>query len=161
MLKDIRFLEDPEYIWEENEQHMIFIGGIDGKSREYMILPRDYKNDGRIADGRVIWFAVSWSGNAGSIYKVKITELEGGKTNINYVIKNLPIGRWKNAEQVVQWQTKQRTKEDSLKLLNKTREDSIELYLRPVSVVYDKLKTKSERAVLLARIIEYITSGRI
>ena len=160
-LNNISFYEKPEYNWEENEQHMIFTGNIDGKSRQYLILNRDYINDGRRAEGRLIWFSVKWVGNAGSIYKVKITPNENGGDTINYVIKNIPIGFWKNQEQRVEWQSLQRAKEDSVAFLNKSREDNIEFYLRPLAIQYDKLRSRQERTVMLARVIDYITSSRI
>ncbi len=156
-LNNISFYEKPPVIYSENKEHWIFVGQEDGKDYKYLILPDGYINDGREAVGEYTWFPVVWYGNAGSIYEVTRKE---GKT-VSYTKKNFPIGIWKNSAQRNEWQAAQRACEDRNKMINQSKEDSLMDLLAPIRKAYANTRRYQEKAVLLGRVIIYITSGRL
>lgn len=156
ILDGVKFNEPEVKPLEDDERHMVFTGRMDGKSYQYIILDKDYINDGRVADGKKVWFSVRWSGNAGSIYKVKITELGSGQTNISYAKKNLPVGYWKNELQRTEWQAIQRMCEDVEAMSKKAKIDSLEKSLFPLREAYKLCRTRQERTIMMARIMDYI-----
>lgn len=138
----------------KEDRFLIFLGKSENKSHQYLLLPKDFVNDGNEATGKVVWYSVKWNGNAGSIYKVSATE---NGEQVSYDKKNFSVGKWKNKEQLLEWQANQRACEDKEYWAKQNRKDELLDYLESLRDAYKSTSNRQQRAVMLARIIDYIT----
>lgn len=126
----------------------------DGKKHTYLLLDKDYINNGSLAEGRhVVYDTKFGGGRSGVMYEIEATE-SGSK--IKYGKVNVPHGIWQNRSQVVLWQAKEKAILDVVKLQKDALTDRVALTLEPLRVSYSSLKNRQERAVFIARIIDYI-----
>lgn len=126
---------------------------------QFLLLDIGCENDGRKATGR----RVNYSGlkmpakMAGTIFEMEST---ANGESISYSKIFAPKGWWKNSEDRVGWQVEQREQEDLIGLEKITKTDDLEELLLPIKNKLRNTHTRAARAVILARVIDYLTGGR-
>jgi hypothetical protein len=145
-------MADQELILEE--RFLIFICK-DEKKYLYFLVDKDCPNDGRVATGGEVRYDHKFgSGLAGVLFKIEASE-HGER--IRYSKVTPPQGYWQNTEQRTKWQVRQRAQEDYEALLKVVKTDTLEKILTPIKQAYLTARTRQERSVILARVIDYIT----